>query len=312
MRGFASVLGALFCFACSVGAGPALEDLYRVLEEHGVSLDSNAVDRAVLNAVLGTVDRRARIVPAAEEKEPGRGKTVNAFEEWAEGICYLKLKGLYDGGSTEVLGHVRKCVAGKKTGLIIDLRGAGGTSLSCVDGIASFFTSSGSVLYEVHNGRGELLKTHTAAECGPEPSLPLMLLVDRKTGDAAELLAFTVKGLKGIMLVGSQTMGDNAVRELLPLPGGDSVHVATGWVVSTDGKGYEGTGVLPDIHVEKGEEKEGDGLPEPSKRDRPMSDKERVDRALMERVAGDAVLVRATDILLGLKALKNQVPSADE
>ena len=104
------------------------------------------------------------------------------------------------------------------------------------------------------------------------------------------------------MLLGQPTKGDPLVREALPLGSGEHLYIVTRRLVVADGTAYSGhQGVRPDIAVAARDLPREQYEPEPT--DDEPTEEEQQDRLLRERVKGDAVLTRAVDVLLGLKAL---------
>jgi C-terminal processing protease CtpA/Prc len=133
-----------------------------------------------------------------------------------------------------------------------------------------------------------------------------MVLVNHDTRESAELLAAVLKGRRGIMLIRQATRGDASAREMIPLSQTQGLWMATGrWKV--EGRpDYHGVGVLPDIDM-AGYVAEGfttNALAGETTAGHPLSERAKVDRELMSRVAADPGLRRATEILLALKALR--------
>jgi C-terminal processing protease CtpA/Prc len=198
---------------------------------------------------------------------------------------------------------IRAWVKVRQAGMIIDIRGAGGDDIESVDHIGGMFGETNSLLYTVRNGRGQVLETHRVQEHVPLGGTPLMILIDGHTWGAAELLAATLKGRKGVMLVGSRTKGDARLRENIRMSDEEVLRIATRWLVPAGDVEYDQVGIKPDITVAPSANK-AKSMPNVKRIGKRPSEKAKVDRELMERVAGDAVLARATDILLGLKALR--------
>ena len=134
--------------------------------------------------------------------------------------------------------------------------------------------------------------------------MPLVVLTDNDTHDAGEILTAALRAQRGVMLVGQATRGDVMVRRPVRISDGFVVRVAWGKVRLAGGGDYAGDGVLPDVPVEVREimppvdVSSANGV-----NGHPLTEKALQDRALVKRVGGDLVLRRATDILLGLKAL---------
>ena len=280
------------------------------LAEHGVGFDKTNAAGAAVMGMLKAIDPDARFcstqeVAALRERLQGwrngvtNASALDAVELWPEGLAYLKVRGLFGGSGAEIDSNLRALEG--RAGVILDLRGADGTDLNSAARLASPYHCPGDVLFTVQNSNRDNLSTNVAIGAA-ERHVPLMLLTDNGTACAAELLAALCRGSPGVMLLGMPTRGDARVREILDLPDGRCLYIATAKVALDAGSGYDGTGVQPDICVSSLA-----SLDTPfgvsAGRGRPASAKTSRDRDLMMRVDGDAVLRRATDILLGIRAL---------
>ena len=230
---------------------------------------------------------------------------MESAEAWPFQLAYLRLNGVYDGCAAEVAAQLYKWAKEDCFGLVLDLRGADGTSLADAAALAGLWAENGTPLFKLTDRKGRELEAFKARHDTVPLDLTVIALVDGETRGASEALAAALAGtLREGMLVGQPSAGDPRVRELLPLPSGLQLYAATRKLVTSDGRSYDGhDGVTPDIRVGAGEEVldfEGehtrpDTLPE-----------EKQDRFLRGRVRGDATLQRALDILRGIKALKQR------
>jgi len=298
--------------AASRAAAVTGDDVCRMFREKSIPFDSNTVQRAAVNAMLMEVDPRALLLSPADAASQDSGQTVVAAEKWPEGIAYMKLGGLYDGGASNVGDRLVEWTAQDLEGLIMDVRGAAGTSLETVDQVCGMFVPADTPLYEVSDASSRVLELHSAPSSPITPRRPpLMLITDGTTRDASEVLCAALKGRPGVMLVGAPTLGDTGLREVIPLSSNLLVYVATRRVRPIGADDFAGRGVLPDVELSQVKANGAAAVrPENGGVIKPLSAKARKDRNLMLRVAGDPPLMRAVDILLGLKALRPDAPPA--
>jgi carboxyl-terminal processing protease len=229
--------------------------------------------------------------------------SVASAEDLPEGIGYLRLNGLYEGASKEVIPALRGWDGTNFCGMIVDLRGAGGTNLAAAADVARLFAPEGALLFSLRNSQDQDVEIFRAP-VGTGLDLPVMVLTDGDTEGAAEMLAAVfAHSLRGAMLIGYPTRGDPAVREIIPCPGGGYLYLAVRRLVMADGSVFNGReSVEPDVILNGAESGGVDYEPEPDTRGRLLVE-EKEHRLLRERVRGDPALRRATDILLALKAL---------
>jgi hypothetical protein len=295
MRNPRQTLRLALCLSVLGGscAARALEtsDVLQALKQFGVPYDTNAAQQAAAAAVLKVADPQARILSKDEMAALVSVEAVAAAEDWPEGIGYLRLNGLHEKGADGVVERVSAWLAAGKSGVILDLRGAGGDSLALFDALSSLLTAE-------------------ADDSGEGGRVPFMVLVDGKTRGLSEALAAALKGRSRVILIGSETSGDTRPRVFLPLSGTSVLYVAVYPYLLPGVAETGGRPIGPDIRAEGTNGAAGSPAPLPDEGPggRPLSEKARRDRELMRLVAADACLARAADILLGIQALGLSFP----
>lgn len=287
--------------ACSGWASVGLDDVLSCLETNGILVDRQQAVRGGIEGILKSIDPGAFIGPGETTAAGVTGTVaVAAVEVWPEDIAYLKINGLVRGSGREILDHLKAWEG--KAGVILDFRGAGGEDLDAVSQLGGLGRSAGDPLFVVTDNQDRPVSTN-AVGGGMAFKSPLMVLINGQTRLAAEALAASWQGRPGIMLIGAGTAGESRFREVLTLPGGQLITLATRKLIPLQVPCYEGRGILPDVAVAS----DGDAgltvLSSTNAPARPLSLKSQKDLELMRRVEGDAVLRRATDILLGLRTL---------
>lgn len=280
-------------------------ELMDVFGRLGLRLDTNAVARPVAEALLKAVDPRGQILTRDEALEMRGGTTVHEVATWPEGLLYMKLNGLYAGGASNLTESLREPLRKTPTGFILDLRDAGGSSLETADALLSMFSAPGTPLYSLRTPDGSNGPPRMAAESDVRlQDVTCVLIVNEETRDACELLAAVLRTLPNLVVIGWRTRGDAGVRTDVELPGGEHLRVADRWAVPASGGEYDGQGVKPHIAMGSSSLPET-ALPTPIPGlARSPSERALSAARLRERVGGDAALLRACDLLIGLKALR--------
>jgi carboxyl-terminal processing protease len=93
----------------------------------------------------------------------------------------------------------------------------------------------------------EKLKTSGNAQF---PDLPLVVLVNRGSASASEIVAAAIQDLKRGVIMGETSYGKGTVQEVDPLPDGSSLRFTIARWLSPDGRDINKTGVVPDRKVE--------------------------------------------------------------
>lgn len=258
-------------------------------------------DKTVVFKLKGTngVSRGVEVKRGAVE-----AGAIQQAEEFPADLCYLRLNGLYERSGKEVMSTLRRWAAAGRSGVVIDLRGAGGLDLASAADVAGLFTESGAMLFSLRDAQDQDLNVYKSSSSLPL-DMPAMVLVDEGTTGASEVLAAALAGsVKGAMLIGAATSGDPAVRGMVALPDGSLLYVMARRLVVADGTRYDGReGVKPDLVVEEPAARV-EYVPEPAPTGKQeISEQEKEHKRLRERIRGDEPLRCAVDVLLGLKAL---------
>ena len=164
--------------------------------------------------------------------------------------------GLKDYRSTtrDVAKLLRELIAEKVDGLVIDLRGNGGGSLSEVISLTGLFIDQGPVV-QVNDATGRT-SVHKDNKRGVVYSGPMAVMVDRGSASASEIFAGAIKDYKRGIIIGETTFGKGTVQTILPLnaytkekfnkPLGQ-VKITTAQFFRVNGESTQFHGVAPDI-----------------------------------------------------------------
>jgi len=276
-------------------SGAALKYVRGLLAEG----EASALEIGVLGA-----DGQSRKVTV--ERVRRAGTSLTDVEDLPAGMGYMRAAGISEGSGAEIAAVLDRWQAAGALGGILDLRGADGTAEGEIPAVAAKFAPEGEILYSVSDRQGNETVS-VKAGAAPEASIPLMVLVDEETSGAAELLAAVLGGgVKGAMIIGRETAGDPMIREPKKLSTGRYALLATRQLRTADGAVYSGAGgVRPDVAITDAALDETVYEPEAPmlRKGKAMTDEEKEDKALRDRTRNDTYLRRATDVLLGLKAL---------
>lgn len=220
-----------------------LEGLHRLLFVEGST--SVVVDLA---GPTGTVEKLE--VPATRRRMP----SVAIQEVFPTEIGYLKLFGLFEHDRENIFQALEKWTgpvekSGKRpvvTGLLFDLRDAGGDSLDAAVGLAATLVPAGSNLMSMltlgSGGERSFPGTRTSAALIP----PVVVLVNSNTTGAAELFAaILMHAGPRVLVVGQPTNADPLVRDPLDLPDGRRLYLLARKFQFADGFTVDGARPLP-------------------------------------------------------------------
>lgn len=270
----------------------------------------------VVSALRGAKDETVRLSirsgdKNAETNECSLKRTIIQIpvaavaEDWPYKMSFIKVNGLYENSGSQIVSQLMAWAETNCSGIIMDLRNADGDDLQVAADTAALFLPGNAPVINLREGNGTIAVSHTG-KAAKTIEAPLMVLINRDTSNAAEALAAALSAGKGVLLIGSPTRGDDCQREFVSLADGRIAYLATRRIEINHGTSYHSTGINPHVAVTvtnalvKVEETAGE---EENGFFAKLSEEEKLNRALLRRTKGDAVLQRATDILLGLKAL---------
>ena len=163
-----------------------------------------------------------------------------------DGIGYLQITEFDDvtvGQFKENMASLRE--QGMK-GLIVDLRGNPGGSVTSVCAIAEQFLPEGLVFY-MEDKNGE----RTEYPCkGADWDLPLVVLVNEYSASASEIFSGAVKDAGIGKLVGKKTYGKGVVQNLIPLEDGSAIKITVANYYTRNGNDINLKGIDPDVEVD--------------------------------------------------------------
>jgi len=130
------------------------------------------------------------------------------------GIGYMHINGFNETTEDEVQGALDEM--GDLKGLILDLRQNPGGLLNEGVGVADKFLRKGQLIVS-HHGRASSEKRYTATHGNGGKDYPLVVLVNRGTASAAEIVSGAIQDHDRGLIVGETTFGKGLVQTVYPL-----------------------------------------------------------------------------------------------
>jgi carboxyl-terminal processing protease len=162
-------------------------------------------------------------------------------------IGYIRLKQFSANAAKEVRDAIKNLESKQVTGYILDLRSnPGGLLFSSVE-IARMWMDKG-VIVSTIDRKGEVEKE--VANGRALTNKPLVILVDKGSASASEILSGALQDNKRAVLVGSKTFGKGLVQSVRPLNDGSGLAVTIAKYHTPSGKDINKHGITPDVTVE--------------------------------------------------------------
>lgn len=164
-----------------------------------------------------------------------------------EEIGYIQIKEFDDVTLNQYNSAYAELREGGIKSLILDLRGNPGGNLNTAVDIARQILPEGIVVYtEDKNGDR---KDYTC-DGKNEMDLPLVVLVDKYSASASEILSGAIQDYKKGTIVGETTYGKGIVQNIFSLGDGTAVKLTISSYFTPLGRNIHGTGIIPDVEVE--------------------------------------------------------------
>lgn len=180
-------------------------------------------------------------------------KTVRSSFVPVEGGVVLVLKisrfGPGTGEQTQkALAAGRRRHGKKLRGVVLDLCSNPGGEVDEALVVADLFVADG-VLTRTRGRGGSVLREEKAHARGTDAKTKLVVLVDRRSASAAELLAAALQDHKRAQIVGEKTFGKGTVQRVKGLADGSVVTLTIARYYSPNEREIDGRGVEPDVRV---------------------------------------------------------------
>lgn len=165
----------------------------------------------------------------------------------------LTLTQFVDGAGAELRAQVEKVRHQGARGLILDLRDNPGGLLNEAVNVASIFIPDGTIVST--DGRAQPRQVYVARGGAIPTSIPMVVLVDRGTASAAEIVTGALRDRGRAKVVGTRTYGKGVFQEIEPLPNGGALDFTVGEYFTPNGTNLggggvkEGAGIKPDIYA---------------------------------------------------------------
>lgn len=128
-------------------------------------------------------------------------------------VGYIKLNSFTQTASQEVRNAVKELKEEGATKLVLDLRGNGGGLLREAVNIVNLFVPKNELVVETKGRIAEWDKTYKTLSEPLDATIPLVVLVDRGSASASEIVSGALQDLDRAVVVGERTFGKGLVQQ---------------------------------------------------------------------------------------------------
>ncbi|MCR5834238.1 MAG: S41 family peptidase [Selenomonadaceae bacterium] len=160
-------------------------------------------------------------------------------------LAYIKISNFSEDTGVEFDTTIKELKEQGLKGLILDMRqNPGGVITSCVQ-IARRIVPAGKITSVImRDGSAEVYKSDLEAA-----QFPIVVLLDKNSASAAELLAGALQDTKAAIVVGETSYGKGSVQTLIPMAHEDGLKLTIAKYYTPNGKCIDGLGITPDVEI---------------------------------------------------------------
>ena len=172
-----------------------------------------------------------------------------------ENVGYIRLRAFNEQSGDQWLKKIKDLSKTNKNlkGYILDLRNNPGGLLSQAVQISDAFLDSGEIVSIKGRDKNDI-KIYTARKGDATKGKPLIVLINRGSASASEIVSGALKDHKRAILLGEKTFGKGSVQTIIPLKNKGGLRLTTAKYYLPSGTSISEIGVEPDIVVKESKE----------------------------------------------------------
>ncbi len=164
------------------------------------------------------------------------------------GIGYIKFESFDEGTAEDFKEIYNQLKAQNMSRLILDLRDNGGGIVDEAVKIADYMLEKGkTIIYEVDKNGAE---TERKSEEDPIIDIPLVILTNKNTASASEILAGALQDYEKAKIVGTTTFGKGIIQEVFSVKDLGGIKITTQEYQTPKHNKINKAGIHPDVEVE--------------------------------------------------------------
>jgi carboxyl-terminal processing protease len=171
--------------------------------------------------------------------------------DFERGYLYVKVRSFQertDRALKKALDDARAQLKGDPRGLVLDLRNNPGGLLDQAVRVTDRFLSSGVIV--TTEGRGKRnVEVERAREKDTEPMYPMIVLVNKGTASASEIVAGALQDQGRAVIMGTRTFGKGSVQSVIELEDGSGLKLTVARYYTPKHRSIQALGIAPDVTV---------------------------------------------------------------
>jgi carboxyl-terminal processing protease len=223
----------------------------------GAKLDGLTVDAARdkirgkkgTEVVLSIVRNGAAPIDIAVVRDIIVSKEVITKDLGGGTVGYIAVTGFSDNSQAKFHDALQADLKAGKKRIILDLRGDPGGYVTAARAIASEFIKDGTIFWEQDADGTQTATPATGDGIATDPSIKLVVLVDKGSASASEIVAGALQDTKRATIVGETSFGKGTVQQWIPFQNGSALKLTIAKWLTPDKHWIHHVGIIPDVPV---------------------------------------------------------------
>ncbi|MAJ57662.1 MAG: peptidase S41 [Candidatus Pelagibacter sp.] len=170
-------------------------------------------------------------------------------------IGYIRLRAFNQKSHNQLKEKIKSFKSKRLNGYILDLRNNPGGLLSQAIKISDMFLDSGEIVSTKGRDKTDI-KIFNAKKGDIIDGLPLIVLINKGSASASEIVSGALKDHKRAIILGETSFGKGSVQSIIPLTNRGALRLTTAKYYLPSGSSISEVGVSPDITVKEKDKKE--------------------------------------------------------
>ena len=255
------IIVGIFGDSPAVDAGLELGDIIISIDDKlGSDITSNEFATYVRNNTKKTfnlvIERNGERLEKTITKRPIVLKSVASklFEEDGKKIGYIYMSIFATNTYSQFKKELQSLESQNIDSLILDLRNNSGGELKAATNIISLFVNNDKIIYQTEERNGNREVTYSSGK--EDKKYPIVILTNKNTASASEVLTAALKDNLGAITIGENTFGKGTVQTMLLTKNGDQYKMTTRKWLTPNGDWINEEGIKPDIEVKLADDKD--------------------------------------------------------
>lgn len=155
----------------------------------------------------------------------------------------------FDGLET-AMADIKQELGDELIGIVLDLRRNPGGLLNQAVKVSDAFLDRGEIV-STRGRENDDSQRFNAREGDLANGLPMVVLINRGSASASEIVAGALQDHKRAVIMGTESFGKGSVQTIMPIPGHGAMRLTTAAYFTPSGRSIQQTGITPDIEVEQ-------------------------------------------------------------